>query len=377
MNAGGILVTGANGFLGCHLLAQFQQRGTAPLRALVHAPDPVIARRKLGESRDRHGLGLNLKAIEVVPWDLSQPELGLSPNIRENLFSGITTVVHGAAMVNFLSCGSAVHRVNVEGTQKLLELAAQAGIRRWLQLSTLAVCNGYNWPESHPLPERPLTGEPTGPVGAYARSKLGAEKIFWQLPSSGLEVSVLRLPYLLASRENCSANPNGYIDLMLRAVMLMGNSFQDEFAWHGLPVDQCAAWVSRIAGLDAPLPAVQHVISREKQSWLTWVAAAASAMGKDVPLKPMQRWFDELKSEASSTGCPGLLAAYAFLSLEPTHQQWMHVNAHRLFFANGNLASMVPEASRGLDLSMPYRIAVLNKLREHDETSQPASAGGS
>ena len=375
MNTGGILVTGANGFLGCHLLAQFQQRGTAPLRALVRAPDPVIARRKLGESRDRYGMGLNLKAIEVVPWDLSQPELGLSPSIRENLFSGITTVVHGAAMVNFLSFGSAVHRVNVEGTQKLLELAAQAGIRRWLQLSTLAVCNGYSWPDPRPIPEQPITGDPTGPVGAYARSKLGAETIVWEAASSGLEVSVLRLPYLLASRENCSANPNGYIDLMLRAVMLMGSSFHDAFAWHGLPVDQCAAWVSRIAGLDAPLPAVQHLISQDKQSWLTWVAAAASAMGQDLPLKPMQRWFDELKREASSTGGPGLLAAYAFLSLEPTHQQWMHVNAHRLSFANGNLVSMVPEASGGLDLSMPYRIAVLNKLREHDETAKPASAG--
>ena len=35
MNRSGVVVTGSNGFLGVHLLAELQHRGVNPLRALV------------------------------------------------------------------------------------------------------------------------------------------------------------------------------------------------------------------------------------------------------------------------------------------------------------------------------------------------------
>ena len=40
----------------------------------------------------------------------------------------------------------------------------------------------------------------------------------------------------------------------------------------------------------------------------------------------------------------------------------MHVNAHRLSFANHNLCSLVPEAAIPLELSMSYRQSVLRQL---------------
>jgi hypothetical protein len=76
----------------------------------------------------------------------------------------------------------------------------------------------------------------------------------------------------------------------------------------------------------------------------------------------MNLWFRRLRQMAAAEGDLDLLAAYAFLSLEPSHRRWMHLASHRLPFANNNLRAAVSEAALPLELSLEYRIAVLRRL---------------
>ena len=148
--------------------------------------------------------------------------------------------------------------------------------------------------------------------------------------------------------------------MVLRAALRIGASFDDAFSLHALPVDLCARWMTRIV-LAPEVPLVVQVVTDPPVQWRDWIDAA-SALGEPLRLEPMERWYGLLRKAAATSRSTDLLAAIAFLSLETSHKRWMHVNAHRLSFANKNLCSLVPEAARSLELSMDYRQAVLRQL---------------
>ncbi len=91
---------------------------------------------------------------------------------------------------------------------------------------------------------------------------------------------MLRLPYLLASVSSFALNPHVYLDVVLRAALRIGSSFDDVFSLHALPVDLCARWVARMV-LAPEVPLVVHVFSYPPVEWRDWIDAA-SALGEPL-----------------------------------------------------------------------------------------------
>jgi thioester reductase-like protein len=356
----GVLVTGANGFFGCHLLQELQQRGVARLRCLIRAEHREGARHRLEMAVNDFRLDLRLDAIDVVAADLSKPGLGLSEEERRDLLVGVGSIVHAGACVNFTASGDQMWRTNVEATQTLLQMAEATGVSRFIYISSLAVVNGLAWSPHEIVREGPLQLTGASGLSPYARSKRGAEQCCFSAASKGLEVSVLRLPYLLASASTLAINRHGYLDVVLASVLQLGSSFDDVFSLHPLPVDHCADWVARVA-LATSVPPVIHVLHETPMFWRDWLEAAR-AMGVAIELEPMETWYSRLRQAAVRTRRRGLLEAIAFLKLDPTHRRWMEMNAHRLQFENRNLRDFVPESAAPLQLSMAYKQGVLEQL---------------
>jgi nucleoside-diphosphate-sugar epimerase len=112
-----VLVTGAAGFLGGALVARLSERG-APIRALARSPE------RAGYIRDRAG-------VDVVAGDILDVE-----RMRQ-ISAGCDALFHVAAALD----GSLDHqrRVNVEGTRAVMQAAVDAGVRRVVHVSTVAV----------------------------------------------------------------------------------------------------------------------------------------------------------------------------------------------------------------------------------------------
>lgn len=168
-----VLVTGAAGFVGRALVAELVARGwlvTAAVRRLPPAPHRV-------------------PGAEYLPvGDL----LGWSPAPRD--LQDCTHVVHAAARVHVMHGGSEAEftRGNAAVTARLADLAAAAGVRRFVFLSSIKVNGegGGDRPYRH--------DDPPAPADAYARSKLAAEQAVWQACArSSLEGVVLRLPLVI------------------------------------------------------------------------------------------------------------------------------------------------------------------------------------
>ena len=139
----GVLVTGASGGIGSRLLRGLGEHGWRR-RCLVH-------RRAVAD------------ADETAQGDLAAPA-----SLRDAV-AGAAAIVHLAAVTHSRSAAR-YDEVNVVGTQNLLTAAREAGVRRFLFVSTRAI-------------------SPEG--GAYSRSKHRAEEA---VRGAGLPWTIVRLP---------------------------------------------------------------------------------------------------------------------------------------------------------------------------------------
>src|SRR3954469_7651999 len=142
-------VTGGSGFIGRHLLLRLLADGHV-VRALARSDE---------SARVVEGLGAT-----PVRGDLADVG-GLVDEIR-----GSAVVVHAAADV---TSWRPDHEVNVTGTSRMLDAAREAGVRRFVHVSTEAVLVGGKplryVDESAPYPAKH--------VGEYARTKALAEQL--------------------------------------------------------------------------------------------------------------------------------------------------------------------------------------------------------
>jgi nucleoside-diphosphate-sugar epimerase len=110
-------------------------------------------------------------------------------------FAGVDCVIHCAARAHVMNevggDALALYRaVNVDGSQRLAEEAANAGVRRLVYLSSIKV-NGEQTAFGEPF----LFSDTPAPEDPYGFSKWEAEQALWDISAkTGLEVVVVRPP---------------------------------------------------------------------------------------------------------------------------------------------------------------------------------------
>lgn len=174
-----VLVTGATGFLGSHLVDRLVGRGDE-VRALV--------RRSSDTSH------LKILDVAIFEGDVTQPET-LRPAVE-----GVEAVYHTAAKVSDWAPWREFEMTTIYGTRNVLRAAASAGVSRFLHVSTDAVyalrALRGRITEDSPLERR------FGLLDYYRRSKAAAERIARCYQRSGvMGVTILRPGLLLGERD--------------------------------------------------------------------------------------------------------------------------------------------------------------------------------
>ena len=170
-----VIVTGAKGFVGQALAQELDSR----------LFDVCAASRTLNPGSARSNSNTTHTAVGEIN----------SCTVWSAALSGVDCVIHCAARTHVMyeTTGDALaayRAVNVDGSRRLAEQAAAAGVRRLVYLSSIKV-NGEQTRLGAPLSfsDRPA------PEDAYGISKWEAEQALWDVSAkTGLEVVVVRPP---------------------------------------------------------------------------------------------------------------------------------------------------------------------------------------
>jgi thioester reductase-like protein len=192
---GGILITGATGYIGSYVV-HFLLEGNQDLLLLVRARTHDEARGRLWRALQLHMDAPRFRAvmrerIRVFLGELTQPGLGLGPEQTKELVRSTTSVIHVAASLNRRSA-KACFNVNLRGTLELIKLARGAhedhGLRRFSDVSTTAVAGKRR----HAIvAEEEMVDWDISDHDPYARTKKLAEHLVREL-LPGVPVTVLR-----------------------------------------------------------------------------------------------------------------------------------------------------------------------------------------
>ena len=182
-----ILVTGASGFIGRHLISTLIARGEQVVAVSRYQPAPKVN----------------------IEWKLS-PELdGLTDWTA--LLSGCDAVVHLAGVAHRRvtdrnAYAAELQRVNVDATARLYAAACGAGISQFIFVSSLAAVTSRSIGAVN-------AGTPPCPTNPYGRSKLAAEETLAELgKQGGIPLTVLRPPVIYGA-----GNP-GNMERILRLI---------------------------------------------------------------------------------------------------------------------------------------------------------------
>jgi thioester reductase-like protein len=130
MIAGPILLTGATGFLGMELLVRLLERSDRDVVTIVRATDDREADERMSGVLNTlfapDDVGAMRGRVRAVAGDLESRGLGLAAANRDRLTREISAVAHCAASVSFTQPLEEARRINVTGTNAVMELASQA-----------------------------------------------------------------------------------------------------------------------------------------------------------------------------------------------------------------------------------------------------------
>ena len=156
-----VLVTGGSGYFGSLLVERLLDAGHR-----VRVFD-------LNDVDDRPG------GVEFVTGDIRD-----APVVRDAV-DGVDVVMHNVAQVPLARDLHELRSVNVDGTRRLLEASADAGVAKVIHTSSSAV---FGVPETNPV----LPTTVPSPMEAYGHAKLAAEWACLDAAREGLDVSIVR-----------------------------------------------------------------------------------------------------------------------------------------------------------------------------------------
>jgi dihydroflavonol-4-reductase len=178
-----VLVTGATGFLGRHVLGSLR-RQVPSARVLVLVRDPRVW--KAQEWRAEAG------SVEVIAGDLVETAAWAN----DPRLDGLQAILHLAAEVKHARSEVAgMRRTNVEGTASMVRLAAQRGARM-LFVSTSGTVACSPRPGNGVYEDAPHRDEVVGGWPYYA-SKIEAERRAREVAGDAVELVIVRPPVLL------------------------------------------------------------------------------------------------------------------------------------------------------------------------------------
>lgn len=303
-----IIVTGATGSLGAHILAQLVNRSDVRrIYCLVRATSEssAVARVMQTLSDKRLDISSLPNNVHCLPSDLSRSDLGLPSSVLGDLNKNLTAIIHSAWAVNFNLGVRSFEQHHIKGTWNLLNLCLDT---ETVAPAKLFLCSSISAAAGTPLPatikETHIEDLSHAQNMGYARSKLVTEHILRAASQqTGMEARVFRVGQIVGDSHNGIWNTTEAIPLMIRSATTIGAlpALEERPSW--MPVDKVAKAIielSRLGAADhdqqgAHAQVVYQVQNCKLFSWTNDLLPALKVAGLDFEVVPQREWVRRLR----------------------------------------------------------------------------------
>ncbi|KAL9124367.1 MAG: hypothetical protein Q9217_006300 [Psora testacea] len=252
-----ILLTGATGFLGAHILRDLLKRHPRlQVCALVRGESDGMKRIK--ETCEAYGIWdeswLHSGRLDVAVGDLSKPQLGMEPEIWNRLASSVDCVIHAGARVHWLQTYSVLNSVNVLATLSCIEFCSTSRPKHLTFMSSTAVLGTPHYLDKTILESDDLSLSRKGLSNGYAQTKYVSEYLIREAGRRGLRGSIVRSGYLTGDPLVGLGPTDDFLLRMLKGSIQLGSYPNlSPNTINLVPVSHCARIVVA-ASLHPPIP---------------------------------------------------------------------------------------------------------------------------
>ncbi len=226
---GNVLLTGATGFLGSHLLDYLLKNTNSNVYCLIRKnPSKTISTTEKLINRLHYYFGnkydnLLNKRLFVITSDITAQQLGLSFEEEQDLASKISCVINSAAIVKHYGYYSNFEKINVIGVKNLIDFCKKFE-KKLIQISTISVSgntltdlgiqdntfsNDINFTEQDLFIGQSLNN-------VYVRSKFEAEKLILEnITNNSLNALILRVGNITNRISDGKFQPNSKENALL------------------------------------------------------------------------------------------------------------------------------------------------------------------
>jgi len=296
-----ILLTGATGFCGAHLLHTLLTTTDARVHCLVRAPDAEHALERIRAAQQRYlRRDLHTDRVVALVGDLAEPLLGLDRAAFGHLADTVDTVHHLGGQVNFLYPYRQLRAANVAGTREVIRLAGHSRGIPVHYLSSMAVLAGFG-PAGvgHVTEDTPL-GHPDRLSVGYVESKWVAEALLRNAACAGLPVSVYRVNDVTGDLATGTMNTGTELCALIKYMADTGTCPDVELPLDFVPADSFTRALAHLAR--TPADGRVYHLTNPRPAALPALAERLSGRGRRVEQLPYRAWVQRLVGYA--TGHP-------------------------------------------------------------------------
>ncbi|KJZ42855.1 non-ribosomal peptide synthetase [Pseudomonas fluorescens] len=305
-----VIVTGANSFVGVHIVEALLAWGASEVACLVRDGGGQSAAERfahaLRENRLEH---LDLSRVRVYAADITRPSLGLEADVYERLDRQFGALVHNAANVNHVLDYESLARDNVEPIFECLRLCEGRSKKIFNFVSTLSASSTIA--ADGQVLELPAAQTPPIYIkNGYNLSKWVGERILERARERGVRVNLYRPGNISFNSLTGVCQPHkNRLMLMLKGSIQLGQVPEFALNFDLMPVDFLARFIAFHASRYSSEKAVFNLHNPEPLSWDNYVASFREA-GREFSMVSVADWQQQLGRVDSDNALFGVLGFY-------------------------------------------------------------------
>ncbi len=235
-----VLLTGATGFLGVHILKQLLSAGLT-VYCLVRDEKKLLSKIQYYFS------SLDMTGVKLLTGDIEKKKLGLSDAVYEDILQRIDAVYHVAANVHHAGDYDELRKTNVEGTKNVINFCfdADAVLHHTSTVSLHGAATVRQSFKNAVFDEHILNIGQHYTDNVYIHSKYRAEEAVLEAREKGLNANIYRIGNLTwrasDGKFQMNSEDNGFLR-RIRAILKLGlyHENMDKYPMDLTAVDECA-----------------------------------------------------------------------------------------------------------------------------------------